>query len=60
MSDNGEQYPVPHDKRMIINSVQVDLDWQSKLIDVTPKIVVMRDFFYQKLVDNFGEPNHES
>lgn len=60
MSDNGEQYPVPHDKRMIINSVEVDLDWQAKLIEITPKIVVMRDFFYQKLVDNFGEPNHES
>lgn len=60
MSDNGEQYPVPHDKRMIINSVEVNLEWQNLLVERTPKVIAMRDFYYQKLVENFGEPNHES
>ena len=60
MSDNGEQYPVPHDKRMIINSVEVNLEWQNLLVERTPKVIAMRDFFYQKLVENFGEPTYES
>jgi hypothetical protein len=60
MSENGEVYPVPYDKRMIINSVEVSEEWQSLLIERTPKVVAMRDFFYSKLVDNFGEPNYES
>ena len=45
---------------MIINSVEVSEEWQSLLIERTPKVVAMRDFFYSKLVDNFGEPNYES
>jgi len=60
MSENGELYPVPHDKRMIINSVEVSEEWQNLLIERTPKVVAMRDFFYSKLVENFGEPNHAS
>jgi hypothetical protein len=60
MADNGDTYPVPYDKRMIINTVEVSKEWQEKLIEITPKIIAMRDFFYDKLVEKFGEPNHES
>jgi hypothetical protein len=53
MTENGEVYPVDYNNRMIINTIEVDLEWQQKLIDITPKIIAMRDFFYQKLEERF-------
>jgi hypothetical protein len=55
MAENGEQYPVPFDKRMIINEVEESKEWQELLIERTPRVIAMRDFFYDKLVENFGK-----
>ncbi len=54
MTNYGLTYPVPHDKRMIINTVEVSLEWQDKLYAATPKVIELRDFYYNKLVQSFG------
>ena len=54
MSENGDVYPVPYDKRMIMVEVEREPTWELKLREITPKIVAMRDFFYDKLQDQFS------
>lgn len=56
MTNEGEVYPVPYDKRMIKTEVEKEQGWEEKLRLVTPKIITMRDEFYSILIDNFG-PN---
>jgi hypothetical protein len=53
MANNGEQYPVDYDKRMIIVEVEKEEGWEDKLNAITPKIITMRDEFYEKLKTQF-------
>ncbi|MGL4598519.1 MAG: hypothetical protein ACRCYO_13460 [Bacteroidia bacterium] len=55
MNDWGLKYPVPEDKRMILIEVKRSEEWNTKLDDITPKIIKMRDFFYDKLVNQFSQ-----
>jgi hypothetical protein len=54
MSENGDVYPVPHEKRMIMIEVEREPTWELKLKEISPKITAMRDFFYDKLQDQFS------
>lgn len=58
MTENGEVYPVAHDKRMILIKVEKEPEWTEKLIEITPKIIAMRDFFYDKLKEQFDGYNN--
>ena len=53
MTDNGLIYPVPHDKRMIVVDVAEDYDWVDKLYKNLPKVITMRNEFYEQLKTNF-------
>ena len=57
MSENGLTYPVQHDKRMICIEVKKEVGWREKLELITPKIITMRDEFYEILKSNFNETN---
>lgn len=54
MTDNGLQYPVAEDKRMIIVRVAKDETWESRLNDVLPSVIGIRDEFYQRLQEQFA------
>lgn len=54
MTDMGEKYPVPENQRMICINVERESGWDTKLHERTPEIITMRDFFYMKLVEQFG------
>ena len=53
MTDNGITYPVPQDKRMITISVLPEDGWVDKLYDRAPNVIVQRDFYYEKLKQQF-------
>lgn len=53
MSNEGEIYPVPQNKRMIMIEVKKEIGWEEKLRLITPKIIEMRDTFYNKLKQQF-------
>jgi len=36
--------------------VEQDPTWVEKLIEITPKIVEMRNFYYNKLKEQFTQP----
>jgi len=54
MSDNGEVYPVACDKRMIVVEVLRDETWSAKTIEAATSVIAMRDFFYNKLKQQFN------
>lgn len=56
MNDFGMKYPVPEDKRMILVEVKADLEWRVKLETNAPLVITMRDFYFAKLVQQFGPP----
>jgi hypothetical protein len=56
MTNNGEVYPIEWTERMIIVKVEQDPTWVEKLIEITPKIVEMRNFYYNKLKEQFTQP----
>lgn len=55
MANEGETYPVPEDKRMILIDVIRDPVWEIALRAITPKIITMRDEFLKVLIKEFGE-----
>ena len=55
MSDNGDRYPVKESQRMIIREIEASQDWVEKLKERSPALIKMRDEFYKKLVEHFGE-----
>ena len=54
MTESGITYPVPQDKRMIQVEVLKDIEWQDKTYKNAESVITMRDFYYQKLVEQFG------
>jgi hypothetical protein len=54
MTENGITYPVPHDKRMLQVEVLKDNEWQDKTYKNAESVITMRDFYYQKLIEQFG------
>jgi hypothetical protein len=54
MADNGMTYPVPYNKRMIRIKVEKEKGWFEKLEAITPKIIGMRDEFYEQLKQQFN------
>jgi hypothetical protein len=54
MADNGMTYPVPYNKRMIRIKVEKEEGWFEKLEAITPKIIEMRDKFYNELKTQFN------
>jgi hypothetical protein len=54
MTENGIQYPVAHDKRMITTTVKKEDGWESKLKERGLKLIEQRDEFYQDLIKKFG------
>lgn len=54
MSDNGLQYPVPEEKRMIIVQVDKDPTWEMRLDDPLEYVVGLRNIFFERLKQNFG------
>lgn len=54
MTEMGNTYPVPHDKRMIIIDVPKDPEWSVRLKSETPNIVSIREKYYNALVSRFG------
>lgn len=55
MSEFGLVYPVPHDKRMIVVKVEKEIGFEDRLHSITPKIISMRDHFYELLKNQFGD-----
>jgi len=55
MVNNGLTYPVHHDKRMIVVPIKRDSLWEEQLIEKTPHVIELRDEFYAKLVEQFGD-----
>ena len=53
MVQNEETYPVPEHQRMILVEVTREEGWKEKLEAITPKIIAMRDEFYNKLKTQF-------
>lgn len=53
MTNLGLTYPVPHDQRMIQVPVIKEDGWVDKLYERAPNIITQRDFFYEKLQQNF-------
>jgi len=53
MSNQGKQYPVPLDKRMIIVQVDKDPGWEKELNVVLPGVIKMRDEFIEQLKTKF-------
>ncbi len=56
MTDFGLTYPVPLDKRMIIVNVEREDGWKEKTYLNAIPVIEMRNFYYSKLVEQFGEP----
>jgi hypothetical protein len=55
METIGQSYPVPEHQRMILVEVTREEGWKEKLEAITPKIIAMRDEFYNKLKTQFNE-----
>jgi hypothetical protein len=53
MSNNGETYPVPYDKRMICIDVQREAGWCERLDKAAPFVIQKRDEFYEQLKQAF-------
>ena len=53
MGELGLNYPVAHDKRMIVVNVEKEQGWIEKLHATTPKIITMRDHFYSLFEKQF-------
>lgn len=53
MTDNGLQYPVPEDKRMIIVPVHRDTTWEMRLDEPLKYVISERDIFLEKLKEKF-------
>lgn len=56
MTENGLVYPVPEDKRMIVVNVERQEGWKEKTYLNAIPVIEMRNFYYSKLVEQFGEP----
>jgi hypothetical protein len=54
MSDNGDIYPIPYDKRMVIIDVKADKEWNDKLDLNLPDVIRMRDEYFETLKKKFG------
>lgn len=54
MSNNGETYPVPREKRMIITRVVKQEGWWEKLEENAEYVIEQRDIFYSKLIEQFN------
>lgn len=48
MGEYGLTYPVPQDKRMILTEVHADDSWVSTLLERAPKIIEMRDEYFEQ------------
>jgi hypothetical protein len=53
MNEEGKQYPVPRDKRILCFNVFAEPDFAERLNAITPKIIEMRNEFYGKLKEQF-------
>lgn len=58
MSEMGLTYPVPADKRMIINEVKRNPNWADMLHENSKQVISDRDMYFDKLVQHFGEPKN--
>lgn len=54
MSDNGLQYPVPEEKRMIIVQIDKDPTWEIRLDEPSKYVIAERDRFFNNLKEQFG------
>lgn len=54
MGEYGLTYPVPQDKRMIVIDIHAEDGWVELLNERAPKIIQMRDHFYDELLNYFG------
>jgi hypothetical protein len=54
MNEYGLTYPVPKDKRMISVNVQREDGWVEKTYQNAEFVIDARDFYYSKLVSQFG------
>ena len=55
MTDNGNTYPVPEDKRMIIVKIKKDNGWISTLGENLPFVVGMREKYINNLNNYFND-----
>ena len=53
MSDNGLVYPVDHTRRMIVVDVHQNPAWVDKLYQNLPKVITMRNEFFETLKHQF-------
>lgn len=53
MTEWGITYPVPQDKRMIIRKIEPEPGWVERLESTAPKIIEMRDSFFEQLKSHF-------
>jgi len=53
MTENGLTYPVSEDRRMIVVEVHKSIEWVEKLYKNLPKVIGMRNEFYETLKLNF-------
>ncbi len=54
MSENGDVYPIPADKRMVIIDVKADKEWNEKFDSNLPEVIRMRDEYFETLKKKFG------
>ena len=54
MYDIGILYPVPEEKRMIVNRIDVDHEWRDKFMSNLPKVIEMRNQYLINLINHFG------
>jgi hypothetical protein len=54
MSDNGLIYPVPEKDRMILVEIKRDAEWVEKFYTNLPKVIAMRDEFFEMLNMKFN------
>ncbi len=55
MSNSGEVYPVKHNERMICVNVIRDNNFEAELLEKSEPVIKMRDEFYAKLIEQFGD-----
>ncbi len=54
MSDNGDVYPIPYEKRMVIIDVKADKEWNEKFDSNLPEVIRMRDEYFELLKQKFS------
>jgi hypothetical protein len=54
MSDNGDIYPIPYEKRMVIIDVKADQEWNDKFDSNLPEVIRMRDEYLETLKNKFS------